>query len=246
MCAGNSMAAAEAAYRARLADLGAELLEPYRGNKTKVHVRCAAGHDCYPQPIHVLQGLGACRTCARKDPVATEAAFRARLAELGAVPLYTEYRGSLRPHHVRCACGNESYSRPGDVLQGDGICAKCAGMLYSVFYVLENERERLVKFGISHREGRRRLSSHRDDGFTTVHMLMTGLADDVPQATEKAVLAALTLAGEKPRRGREYFDVSCLALVLDVASGWLGTGEAPMARVATTAREWVQAELFAA
>ena len=244
-CAGNNTKAAEAAYRARLAELGAELLGPYRGNKTKVHVRCAAGHDCYPQPGGVLAGLGPCRTCAGKDPVAAEAAFRGALAELGAVPLYAKWRGVGKPHHVRCACSNDCYPRPNDVQQGDGICAKCAGMSYSVFYVLEHESKSLVKFGISHREGRRRLSSHRDDGFTTVHLLRTGLADGAPQAAEKAVLAALAMAGEKPRRGREYFDASCLALILDVAAGWVESDEAPAVSIAA-AREWVQAELFAA
>lgn len=244
-CAGNNPKAAEAAYCARLTEYGAELIEPYRGNKTKVRVRCAAGHDCYPVPNHVLTGTGPCRTCADRDPVAAEAAFRARLDALGAVPLFTEYRGSQRPHHVRCACGLDCYPLPNNVQQGDGICVKCGKLSYSVFYVLEHESKPLVKFGISHREGRRRLSTHRDDGFTIVHMLTTGLADNIPRSAEKAVLAALAMAGEKPRRGREYFDASCLALILDVATGWLGIGEAPPAS-ATVAREWVQDALFAA
>jgi hypothetical protein len=118
-------------------------------------------------------------------------------------------------------------------------------MSYSVFYVLEHESQPLVKFGISHREGRRRLSNHRAAGFTTVHMLVTGLADDVPQAAEKAVLSALAMAGEKPIRGREYFDATCLALILDVATGWLGIGETAPAGPATV-REWIQGTLFAA
>jgi hypothetical protein len=244
VCAGNDFAAAEATFRSRLAEYGAELLEPYRGNKTKVHFRCAAGHDCYAQPCYVLTGGGPCRACAGKDPVTAEAAFLARLAELGAVPLYEKYCGNARGHHVKCACGHDCWPRPGDVQQGDGICAKCARMFYSVFYVLEHKSKPLVKFGISDREGRQRLSSHRTDGFTTVHMLVTGLADDVPQAAEKAVLSALAIAGEKPVRGREYFDASCLALILDVATGWLGAGEAVPS--SATVREWMQGTLFAA
>jgi hypothetical protein len=222
ICAQNSPAAAEAAFRARLAELGAEMLGEYRGNKAKTHVRCAAGHDCYPKPNGVSRGLGPCITCAGRDPVAAEAAFLARLAALGAVPLYSEWLGGQRNHHVRCACGNECWPRPGDVRAGDGICAKCARMFYTVFYVLEHESKPLVKFGISSNEGRRRLSNHRRDGFTVVHLLMTGLADGVPRTAEKAVMSALALAGEKPHRGREYFNASCLALILDVAVGWLG------------------------
>jgi hypothetical protein len=225
ICARNSPAAAEAAFRGRLAQFGAEMLGEYRGNKARIHVRCRAGHDCYPVPNYVLSGGGPCVTCAERDPVAAEAAFRARLAELGAVPLYGKWLGSQRNHHVRCACGNECWPRPDDVRAGDGICAKCARMFYTVFYVLEHESRPLVKFGISSREGRRRLFSHRRDGFTVVHLLVTELADGVPQAAEKAVLSALALAGEKPHRGREYFDVSCLALILDIAPGWLGIGK---------------------
>lgn len=227
ICAGNSPEVAEAAFRARLAELGAEMLGEYRGGKAKTHVRCAAGHDCYPMPNSVLTGGGPCRTCAGKDPAAAEAAFRARLAELGAVPLYGKWRGALQPHHVRCKCGNESWPRPGDVRAGDGICQKCARMFYTVFYVLEHESKPSVKFGISSNEGQRRLAHHRNGGFTVVHLLVTGLPDGVPQAAEKATLSALALAGEKPVRGREYFNTSCLALILDVATGWLGTGQEP-------------------
>lgn len=227
MCARNSPLAAEAAFRERLAAYGAEMIGQYRTTKDKVHVRCAAGHDCYPVPNGVICGLGPCVTCAGKDPVAAEAAFRARLGELGAVPLYKEWRGVNQPHLVRCACGNESYSRPGDVRDGDGICMKCARMTYSVFYVLERATGDMVKFGISGRGGERRLSAHRKDGFTVVHLLATGLADGVPQAAERAVLSALADSGEKPLRGREYFAPACLALILDVASGWLEVHKAP-------------------
>jgi single CXXC unit len=244
-CAGNNPAAAEGAFRARLAEYGAEMLGPYRGNKAKVHVRCGAGHDCYPAPGHVLMGHNPCRTCVRKDPIAAEAAFRARLAELGAVPFYRTWRGTMRPHHVRCACGRDCYPRPNSVQQGDGFCVTCAKMSHTVFYVLEHESMHLVKFGISSGAGRRRLSDHRVAGFTTVHLLVSELADGVPQVAERAVLAALALAGESPRRGREYFDRSCLALILDVAEGWLGIRE-PASIRPVVAREWVQDMLFAA
>jgi hypothetical protein len=44
----------------------------------------------------------------------------------------------------------------------------------------------------------------------------------------------------KPVRGKEYFDISCLALVLDVVDSWLGTS----AEIAEL--EWAQEALFAA
>jgi hypothetical protein len=79
--------AAEVGFRVRLAELGAELLEPYKSSGTPHHVRCAAGHDCYPTPGQVRDGIGICRTCSGQDPAAAEANFRERLAELGAVLL---------------------------------------------------------------------------------------------------------------------------------------------------------------
>jgi hypothetical protein len=47
---------------------------------------CAAGQECAPAPKDVLRGRGLCSICARKDPAAAEAAFRARVEDLGARP----------------------------------------------------------------------------------------------------------------------------------------------------------------
>ena len=41
--------------------------------------------------------------------------------------------------------------------------------------------------------------------------------------TEDAVRSALAMAGQKPVSGREYFDISSLGLILDVADSWLGS-----------------------
>jgi hypothetical protein len=51
---------------------------------------------------------------------------------------------------------------------------------------------------------------------------VTDLPGTVALDAENAVKSALALAGEKPIQGREYFDASCLALILDVADSWLG------------------------
>jgi hypothetical protein len=125
-CARNDPIASEAAFRARLAELGATLLEPYQGNKHPYRVRCAAGHQCSPRPNDVMKGTGICRTCAGNDPAVAEAAFRARLAELGAT-LLEPYRGSRTPHRVRCAAGHECWPWPRGVRSGQGICLTCAG-----------------------------------------------------------------------------------------------------------------------
>ena len=48
-----------------------------------------------------------------------------------------------------------------------------------------------------------------------------GLPDGIAHEAEAAVRSALADAGEKPLRGREYFNISCLATILDVADSWL-------------------------
>lgn len=280
-CGGRDRAAAETAFRARLAALGAELLQPYVSSKTPHHVRCAAGHECRPRPDRVAQGIGICSACAGNNPAAAEAQFRRRLAELGAVPLYETWLGSSRPHRVRCAAGHVCYSRPNDVQQGDGICRACAGSdtataeaafiarlkelgaepLYgewlgtkvphhvrcreghdcfpapgtvlggqgacrkcankewNAFYVVISSDG--VKFGVTSGDARRRLQAHARLGYAEIVRLATGLPGTVAPDAENAIRAALALAGEKPVRGREYFCLSCVALILDIADSWL-------------------------
>jgi len=242
-CAGTSPAVAEANFRQRLAELGAELLEPYVNSNTRHHVRCAGNHDLYLRPAVVQAGRalgrGICVTCAGKGPGVAEAKFRARLAELGATLLEPTWLGSATPHLVRCPQSHLSRPAPGNVMQGHGICRFCAGAEWDVFYVVTGGT--VVKFGISSGEAHRhRLYIHASEGYTDVERLVTGLPDMVALDAENAVKSALALAGEKPVRGREYFDISCLALILDVADSWL------IAPAETAELEWTQEELFAA
>jgi hypothetical protein len=107
------------------------------------------------------------------------------------------------------------------VIRGGGACPICAGLEHTVFYVLEHDAQPLVKFGISSQDGRTRLATHRWQGYTKPHLLVADLPPGVARTTENAVKSALALAGERPVRGCEYFDVSCLGLILDVASSWV-------------------------
>ena len=59
-CAGQDTDVAEAAFRKRVNDLGGTVLGRVRQRQTLVHVRCPAGHDCYPRPSHIQQGIGIC------------------------------------------------------------------------------------------------------------------------------------------------------------------------------------------
>jgi hypothetical protein len=93
-------------------------------------------------------------------------------------------------------------------------------MAWDVFYVVVNDQRGYIKFGITVRDGRARLSYHRGAGYRTTLRLMTDLPSDTAEAIERAVLATLRLASIAPVRGREYYDVAALALVLDVADNY--------------------------
>jgi hypothetical protein len=218
-CAGNVAAVGEARFAARLAELGATMLDPYAGAFAPVLVRCAAGHENHPRPHDVTQGDGFCRTCAHNDPRAAEARFQARLAELGVVQL-GPYVNSLTPVTVRCAAGHEGNPAPCNVLAGRGACRTCAGKEWTVFYVVTADAANRVKFGITSLDGRGRLGVHRGAGYRTLARLLTGLPGGVAPELEKDVKATLALAGFRPVKGREYFEIGALAVILDVVDNY--------------------------
>lgn len=282
ICGGRDPATAEAKFCALLTEAGAELLEPYRNATTKHKIRCHAGHVAYQKPCRILQGIGICRACAGRDPASAEAAFRARVEELGGKCLFGTWRGAMEPHHVACARGHDAYTvparvqqgqgicwtcagtnpvaaeaayrelivslggmplwerwpgnkgaaaircpeghevapRPNDVMSGSGMCRICAGREWDAFYVVTSGS--VVKFGVTSGDPRPRLGRHAAQGFTKVIRLATSLPGTVALDAERSVKAALAMAGDTPVQGSEYFDISCLGLIMDVAGSWLG------------------------
>lgn len=213
-------ACAEAEFRSTLADLGATLLEPrWLGSLVPHRVRCVEGHESTPRPASLQQGRGVCRTCAGTDPQAAEAAFRARLAELGATLLEPEWLGSAAAHRVRCVAGHECRPTPSNARVW-GVCLRCRGWDSNAFYVLTNEDAAVLKLGITTGDGRQRLGRHASAGFTAVHRFLNDLPEGVAEALERHALSTLRLAGERPVQGREYFPASVLALVLDVVDNY--------------------------
>ena len=226
-CAGMDPQASWAAFRARVDELGGEVIEPaWLGSGTPHRVRCANGHEGSPRPDNV-QKWGICRTCAGNDTKVAEAAFRARLAELGAVLLESAWLGAHSPHKVRCAQGHECTPRPHSVLQGNGVCRTCAGKTWDVFYVVADDINGVVKFGITSGDPRPRLYRHASDGLARVIRLVEGLPSDLAPRLERAVLGALRDARETPVRGVEYFPGRALGLILDVVDGWTSAPPAP-------------------
>ncbi|WP_405425547.1 hypothetical protein [Streptomyces erythrochromogenes] len=217
VCAGQDPATAEAEFRARVAELGGAVIEPqWLGSNRPHRIRCAAGHEAVTRPTHVRQGIGICRTCAGLDPAAAEAAFRARVVEVGGEVIETRWLGADQPHRIRCAAGHEAAPRPTDVHRGQGVCRACGGMVWDVLYVVVDEVEDVVKFGITSGDPRPRLARHYRDGFERVERIAAGLPGETAPRLERTILAALADAGEAPVRGREYFPGRALALILDL------------------------------
>lgn len=117
---------AEERFRARIAELGATVAGEYLNTRTPVPLRCPQGHSCNPRPSSVLSGQGICRVCAGQDPTVSEAAFRARVEELGGT-VRGRYVNALTPVEVRCAQGHPCAPMPASIQQGQGICGRCAG-----------------------------------------------------------------------------------------------------------------------
>jgi hypothetical protein len=236
VCTGHDPETAEARFRARLAELGATLLEPaWLGADAPHRVRCAAGHECRPRPGGVVQGAGVCRVCAGNDQATAGARFRARVAELGGEVLEPIYLGAHAPHRVRCAAGHESAALPHHVRQGGGICRVCAGKTWDAFYVVADLAAGRIKFGITSGDPRPRLRQHRAAGYREAVRVMTGLPGTAAPEIESAALAALALAGYRPVKGREYYDADALAVVLDVADGYPLPASADVRQVAEAA-----------
>lgn len=179
-------------------------------------IRCQAGHLSSPRPGDVHRGVGVCRACAGNDPVTAEIAFRVRIADLGGTVLEPTWLGSMKPHRVRCEAGHDCKPVPNSVQQGQGICRRCAGSVWDALYVVVNPVLHTLKFGITSGEPRPRLKAHRVAGYTRVEYLATGLPDTQAPDLERAILATLRLAGERPVKGREYYNAHVLTLVMDV------------------------------
>lgn len=215
-CARRDPQLAEANFRKRVAELGGVVLEErWLGADSPHRVRCSAGHERAVRPSR-SPDRGLCLTCARRDPARAESEFRARVRELGGEVLEPKWLGANEPHRIRCIQGHVSSPRPTGVQQGNGICRYCMGRIWDAFYVVVNDAEDVLKFGITSGDPRPRLKRHESRGFERVVRVITDLPMGTALALELAVKATLRLARMQPVRGTEYFPLAALATVLDI------------------------------
>lgn len=159
-----------------------------------------------------------CRICAGNDSANAWRRFRESVIGLGGQVLEPGWLGATSPHRVTCREGHETTVHPGSLRSGQGLCRFCAGKTWDAFYVVTNDRQSRVKFGITSGSTRRRLATHRRSGYETVVRAITAFTD-APKL-ESSVLATLRLAEIKPVHGREFYDISALGVILDIVDHW--------------------------
>jgi hypothetical protein len=213
------MERSEAEFREALAKIGATpAWDGWRGANAVHDVICRAGHKCRVSATKVVKmGRGICITCAMKDTAAAEASYRERLADLGATPAWTEWRGTQTPHKVICPAGHECEPTPTSVQRGKGACRFCAGKAWDVFYVVANDERRTVKFGITSGDPRARLADHRRHGYRRVVLLAETV---LAHAVEAETISALRQAGRRAVHGREYFPGDALDAIVQIAMSY--------------------------
>lgn len=225
ICAGKDPATAWTNFQQRVTELGGVILEQKWLGTVKPHrCRCSNGHECSPLPSGVQQGEGICNICAGNDSVTAWNNFRQRVTELEGTVLEPSWLGAAIRHRCQCVNWHECYVLPNSVQQGGGICRACAGKDYNVLYVTISQIEHCVKFGITNRDGRARLSKHRANGFTETLLLKTDLPDSLAEFTEQKIKTALKMVDAKPVRGAEYFNDDYLALILNEINNWIPEG----------------------
>jgi hypothetical protein len=213
-CSGRDSALIAEHFREKLEEIGAILLEPkYLGSQNRHKARCRFGHIWYPQPSAFLNRKMGCGQCqAKGNKKQAESAFRKALALNGAILLSPEYINAHTPHRVQCWAGHVCSPIPTNIQRGQGICAECSGKVWDIFYVVRHESGKSVKFGITSGTGKPRIANHFAAGYTQVIRFIT-----VPDALaiERAIRERLVNSGFIPIRGREYYDIQAMKIILD-------------------------------
>jgi hypothetical protein len=212
ICAGTDPFTAEQAFRANVTGQGGKcLFTEWHGALKLYPVQCVKDHVNYVRPNNVKRGITICRTCTGRDPIDAEKRFREIVTTCGGKCIYENWNGTVYPHAIECALGHINNPYPTNVLRGVGICGPCSGKVANIVYAVSNEE--MVKFGITSNSAHRRLNDHKRDGLITVHRQVS--YNNALQL-ETTIRTTLRDAGKVPSRGREYFDITCLPLILDV------------------------------
>lgn len=234
-CSRRDTQTARAEFLQKLAELGCVLLEAeWRGSQNPHLIKCAQGHERWKRPTKLAAGEAPCSVCSGRDSSAAAAKFRANVQNLGGEVLETNWLGGQTPHRVRCQRGHVVTPRPAALSKGQGLCRKCRGLDWTVFYIVSGLSG--IKLGVSSGDATWRLHQHRRDGYTQVVRLMLDLPEDEAPTIERVCLNAMSEARIEPIRGREYFPMEALSIAVDIVDGWIRTAPSPRPRSQTQRR----------
>lgn len=179
---------AKAKFLVRVAEQGAALAPDaiWLGGHKPIAIICANGHICTPHPSNVRAGHNLCMACVGHDTDVAEAAFLARIAELGATltPGAT-WRGVNKPIQLICAQGHRCNPRPASLQQGRGVCKQCP-VVFDRMYLVLHPISHAIKVGIASNGGRVR--SHVGRGYQMVEQWQ-GLKGAQAKSIEQGCIA---------------------------------------------------------
>jgi very-short-patch-repair endonuclease len=190
-------------FTTAIALLGGRTVGSYKKALEKVHCICAKGHDCYPVPGNIQQGVGMCRKCAGRCPEEAEKAFKASIVAKGG-RVIGEYIRSSDGVHCICVKGHDCYPLPSGIKQGEGMCRKCAGCC-------TEEAEKAFRASIAAQGGRVIGEYVRSaDG---VHCVCASGHDcnPTPSHIQQGVGMCRKCAGRCPEEARKTFNASIAA-----------------------------------
>lgn len=214
VCVGRNREAAWQTFRALVTDNGGVVVEAeWLGNHAAHRIVCSGGHAISVRPSKVTSRRRI--PCKRCEHDRCAAQYAELVKAHGGVAL-EPYQSAGHKHRSRCAKGHEVRQTPAHLVAGHPLCRRCAYREWDAFYVVIDEMNDVLKFGITSGDPRRRLCEHAKDGFDHVVRAHAGLPGDVAPWLEQAIISALRDAREEPVRGREYYHVRNLPLVLDL------------------------------
>lgn len=214
VCAGRDSASAWDSFRAFVAEGGGTVQESEWLGTHKLHrIVCRNDHATTVRPSKVMSRRSIpCKAC-RYEELAAQ--YVGMVTNHGGTPL-EPYQGSAAKHRIRCAKGHDVRQTPAHLMAGHALCRRCAYKEWDAFYLVRDNANDLLKFGITSGNPHRRLKVHAKDGFDVVVRLHVGLPGNTAPELERTIIAALRDAREAPVRGREYYRGGALALVLDL------------------------------
>jgi hypothetical protein len=163
-----------------------------------------------------------CSACYGNSPFYAEKKFRDRLSQAGATLLEDEWKGAKVGHRIRCKYGHIAYPMPNHVHSGRGVCRVCSSKIWDVFYVVADKERTKVKFGITSGDPSPRLADHRKDGYPHCVRIYEDMPGTMAPEIELNLIDILKARGLKPIKGREYFDISALPIILGYVDECMG------------------------